>query len=242
MNIVQKWIRHSFSNPQVVVLALVLIFCAGVIVFIGNTLVPAFASLVIAFLLEGLIKPLEKMRVPRLLSVCIVFSVFLCFLLFLIIGLLPLLSKQITQFLQEIPGWLVRGQAELMGLPEHYPQFFTQDQIREVMATVRNQITACGQYILSFSLSSVRSLFTMLLYTVLMPIMVFFFLKDKDKIMHWIRGFLPEDHSLTSAVWCEVRTQTGNYVRGKIWEIFIVWGVSYIVFLILGLHYTVLIS
>ncbi len=242
MNIIQNWIRRSFSNPQVVVLALVLAFCIGVFVFIGDTLVPAFASLVVAFLLEGLIKPLEKRRVPRLLAVCLVFTAFLCFLLFLIIGLLPLLSNQITQFIQEIPGWLMQGQAALMRLPEYYPQFFTQAQISEVIGTVKNQITAYGQYILSFSLSSMRSLLSMAIYTVLMPIMVFFFLKDKDKIMHWIRGFLPEDHSLTSAVWFEVKTQTGNYVRGKIWEIFIIWFVSYIVFLILGLHYALLLS
>ncbi len=60
--------------------------------------------------------------------------------------------------------------------------------------------------------------------------------------MRWILGFLPKDHSLTSTVWQEVRTQTGNYVRGKIWEILIVWWVSYMVFLILGLNYAMLIS
>ena len=55
-----------------------------------------------------------------------------------------------------------------------------------------------------------------------LPIMVFFFLKDKEQILKWIADFLPHDHSLTRRVWAEVEKQAGNYVRGRVWEILIV--------------------
>jgi len=76
----------------------------------------------------------------------------------------------------------------------------------------------------------------------LMPLLVFFFLKDKDRLLHWATGFLPEDRRLASEVWQEVDLQIGNYVRGKVWEIFIVWTVSYVTFAVLGLDFAILIS
>ncbi|MGX9366563.1 AI-2E family transporter [Desulfoplanes sp. PS50] len=242
MNIIHQWFRKYFSDQQVVVLALVLIFAVVVILTIGDMIAPVIASMVIAFLLESVIKPLERMRVPRLLAVSLVFIFFMLFLVFLVIGLLPLLTQQLTQFIQEVPSWLSRGQTELMRLPDRYPQLFTEDQVREVVGVIKTQITFYGQQMLSFSLSSMRSILTVVVYIVLMPIMVFFFLKDKDKITGWFRSFLPEDHSLASIVWKDVQLQTGNYVRGKIWEIIIIWGASYISFLFLGLNYAMLLS
>ena len=87
-----------------------------------------------------------------------------------------------------------------------------------------------------------RSVFSFLVYLVLMPIMVFFFLKDKEQILKWIADFLPHDHSLTRRVWAEVEKQAGNYVRGRVWEILIVWLATYACFLITGLEYAMLLS
>ncbi|MBM9532360.1 AI-2E family transporter, partial [Desulfoprunum benzoelyticum] len=79
-------------------------------------------------------------------------------------------------------------------------------------------------------------------YMVLMPIMVFFFLKDKDVILGWLCDFLPRDHTLASTVWMDVKTQAGNYVRGRIWEVLIVWATTYACFLFFGLDYAMLLS
>jgi putative permease len=75
-----------------------------------------------------------------------------------------------------------------------------------------------------------------------MPLLVFFLLKDKDRLIQWLTSFLPEDRSLATEVWREVDFQIGNYVRGKAWEIMIVWAVSFATFSILRLQYAMLIS
>jgi putative permease len=71
---------------------------------------------------------------------------------------------------------------------------------------------------------------------------VFFFLKDKERIIGWIIAYLPRDRELTTQVWREVNIQIGNYVRGKIWEILIVGVVSYVTFALMGLQYAVLLA
>ena len=84
-------------------------------------------------------------------------------------------------------------------------------------------------------MSSVVGVLTILVYLVLMPMLVFFFLKDKNQILAWFSGFLPRERPLANQVWEEVDRQIGNYARGKMWEIFIVGSVTYTVFKFLGL-------
>jgi putative permease len=81
-----------------------------------------------------------------------------------------------------------------------------------------------------------------LVVLLVLPLLVFFFLKDKDRILAWFRDFLPADFTLTQQVWQEVDVQMGNYVRGKFWEIIIVWGVSAAVFAYMDLQFAMLLG
>jgi putative permease len=47
---------------------------------------------------------------------------------------------------------------------------------------------------------------------------------------------------LTESVWQEANVQVTNYIRGKGWELLIIWGISYAVFKALGLQFSLLIS
>ena len=242
MRTIREWFASYLADPQVVVLAVLLLTGAAVVLFLGNMIAPVIASLVIAYLLEGIVRPLESRRVPRVLAVILVFFPFMVFLLFLLLWALPLISQQVVQLFQEIPNMINKGQLELLRLPDRYPQFISEEQVRELVATIRSQLGLLGQHVLSISISSMRSLFMILIYIVLMPLMVFFFLKDKYKINRWLRGFLPADYSLASQVWHDVDRQIGNFIRGKAWEILIVWGAAYATFLLFKLDYALLLS
>lgn len=242
MNIVKQWFHDHFSDPQVVILALVLVFGVAVVLTVGDMIAPVIASMVIAFLLDGVIKSLENLGVPRFLAVGGVFSAFMIFLGVVLLGLLPLLINQLTQFFKELPGFISQGQAALLQLPEQYPTFISEAEVRNLMSSIGAQLTFYGQRLLTFSLASLGSVFTFIIYLVLMPIMVFFFLKDKKMILAWGRAFLPEDHNLASRVWQDVNRQIGNYVRGKVWEIMIVWGATYMTLLFIGMDYAMLLG
>lgn len=242
--IIREWLDRNFSDPQLVILSFLLIIGFFVVFLLGNMLIPVFASIVIAYLLEGMVAGLKRLRVPHLVAVLIIFSIFMASLLLLIIGLLPLLSRQIGQFLQQLPNMISAGQQALMTLPEKYPDIISQDQIKQILGFIKSEFTRFdpGQGILSLSLKSVRGLISVLVYLILVPLLVFFFLKDKIKIIEWVKQFLPQNRGLATAVWREVNLQIANYVRGKIWEIIIVWTVSYITFSLLGLQFALLLS
>ena len=242
LQVIRDWIDRHFSDPQILVLGFMLVIGFVFIIVFGDMLIPVFASIVIAYLLDGMVVRLARFKVPRMLSVLIVFLVFLACLLLLIIFLLPLLSRQIAQLVQQLPMMLAAGQNELMGLPERYPDIVSQTQIKQVLDFIGVELTALVKRLLSLSIASVRGVIAILVYLILVPLMVFFMVKDKQKILGWLANILPDNRLLASQVWREVNQQFGNYIRGKIWEILIVWSVSYVTFKLLGMQLTMLVS
>ncbi len=238
----RNWVNRYLADPQLIILGLLLLFGFILIYMLGNLLTPVFASIIIAYLLEGMVCRLQNFRVPRMASVIIVFLLFLASMLLVFIGLLPMLSRQLAQLYQQIPDWIARGQKELMQLPQTYPEYISETQVKDIMNIIGTELSKLGQQVLMLSLASVRGVISTVVYAILVPLMVFFFLKDKTLIIEWLKGFLPEERRLATEVWHEVNGQVAKYVRGKIWEILIVWGASYITFKVLGLNFTALIS
>ena len=242
MKMITDWFRYQFNNPQVVFLTLFLVLLFVVVVLMGNMLAPLLAAVVIAYLLEGLVGVLEKTRLPRLIAVLVVYFAFLLFVVLILFGLLPLLSQQATQFVQQIPSMLNVGQDVLLKLPESYPDIVSADQIAEIIVVIRTELTSWGQKLLSVSLASVMGVITILIYLILMPILIFFMMKDKEALVAWVARFAPSEHQLVGQVWSEVDRQIGNYVRGKFWEIVIVWFACVVTSSVLGLQYTMLLA
>ncbi len=242
MNIFQDWFKRHFTDPEIIILTILLVLSTVVMVTMGQTLAPILASIFIAYLLDGLVLSLERLRAPRFPAVLFIFLLFLAFLFFLLFGLFPMLSFQMGQFVKDLPNMLTRGKDLLMHLPSRYPELISQSQISALTDILQSEIGNMGQKIFTLSMASVRGLVTFLVYLVLMPLMVFFFLKDKDKIFCWLSDFLPENKSMSGIVWQEVNLQFGNYVRGKFWEVLIIWLASYITFLLLGLEVAMLIG
>lgn len=242
MKLVTDWFKRTFSDPQVVVLTLVLVVGFAVVLTLGNMLAPALASVVIAYLLEGVVGYLERYHLPRFVAVIIVFSTFMLFFMVVLFGLMPLLSRQVTELVQQLPSMVGQGQKLLMQLPERYPDVVTVEQIQDVIATIRQELANMGQTLLSLSLSSVVGFITLLVYLILVPLLVFFFLKDKRLILDWTLQFLPQERRITDEVWRDVDDQIANYVRGKFWEIMIIGAVSYVTFSAFGLDYALLLA
>ena len=242
MRLITDWFKRTFSDPQIVFLTLVLTVGFAIILTMGNMLTPVLASAVIAYLLEGLVVVLEDRGMPRALAATLVFFAFVLFLTLVLFGLMPLLSRQVTELVQQLPSMIAEGEKALLTLPERFPEIVSMQQAEEILSAIRREIASYGQQVLSMSVSSVVGVLTILVYLVLMPMLVFFFLKDKDIIMRWFGGFMPGERRLADQVWREVDRQIANYVRGKFWEIIIVWAVTLLAFSFFGLQYAMLLS
>jgi len=241
IDVLRDWYDRHFSDPQAIILALMLIFGVVLIAFLGNVLTPVIAAVVIAYVLEGVVKKLCKLKVPHLLAVIIVVMSFIVLLLVLMLGLSPLISQQLSQFFLEVPNMLTKGQILLNDLPRDYP-FITEMQIQDLVSHINTEIASISQLVVSQSLSSVVNLFTILVYMVVVPLLVFFFLKDKANILQWLSQFLPSQGGLVAKVWTDVDIKIGSYIRGKLLEVLVVGVATYIPLKLFDLQYSALLS
>lgn len=242
MDMIKNWLKQHFSDPQVVILAGLLLSGLIAILFAGEHLAPVIASVIIAYLLEGIIQPLQRVGAPRMLAVLSVFSLFFLAMLALLFWLFPILTRQATQLLQEVPAMLIEGQRLILTLPEQYPAIFSEVEIESALNQIRREAVSFTDTMLRQTVSSVIGVITLVVYMVLMPLLVFFFLKDKELILGWARRHMPKERGLAARVWQGVDAQLGNFIRGKFWEILLVWAASYVTFIFMGLNFAVLLG
>ena len=242
IEIFKRWYQLNFQNPQTVILALILVVGSVLVIVMSTHLMPILVSVVIAYLFEGSVQKLGKVGINRTVSASLMTALFLTLILLMFLVLLPLLSAQISDLIRELPGMLAKGQTMLAQLPQRYPDYVSEQQVNEILSVMRGEISSLGQHIVTMSLSSVVSIITFFVYLILLPLMLFFFLKDKDLILYWLSRFLPGDLELVNDVWAELNIKIASYVRGKFMEIAIIWVSTYIGFALMGLNYAMLLS
>ncbi len=242
IRVFKKWLSLYFHDEEALILLLLLFAGLVLVVSMGQVLAPVIASVIIAFLLQGVIGRLIRYKVPQPVAVTVAFLLFVggsCAVIFVV---LPLAWRQLTTLFNELPGMLGQGQSFLSVLPERYPDLIKESQIDQLIDIARERLGQFGEVVVSFSLSSIPNLVALLIYIVLIPILVFFFLKDSSTILHWLASFLPKERPLMEKVWWEMNDQIANYVRGKFIEILLVGGVCYIAFALMGLNYAALLA
>jgi putative permease len=240
--VLRDWMQRYFSDEEAVVLAVLLVLAFTVVLKLGGMLAPVLAGLVLAFLMQGMVIQLKRLRMPERVAVGVVFALFMGALALFLLVLVPLLWHQLITLFNELPGMLAKWQSLLLLLPERYPHLVSDEQVLQAIEVARGEIGKFGQWALTFSLSSLPLLVNMMIYLVLVPILVFFFLKDRQMIGRWVRGYLPRERTLITRVAEEMNRQIANYIRGKVIEIFICGGVTYIAFVALGLNYSALLA
>lgn len=240
--VLRDWIQRYFSDEEAVVLAVLLILGFTAVLTLGGMLAPVLAGMVLAYLMQGLVVTLERLRVPGGAAVGLVFALFMGLLLVFMVVVVPLLWHQLITLFNELPGMLAKWQSLLLLLPERYPHLVSDEQVLQAIEVARGEIGKFGQWALTFSLSSLPLLVNIMIYLVLVPILVFFFLKDREMIGQWVRGYLPRERALITRVAHEMNRQIANYIRGKVIEIFICGGVTYVGFVVLGLNYAALLA
>jgi len=241
LDIFNRWFQRHFSDPQVIFLVVFLILSFSIVISFNDTLAPVFAAIVIAYLLEGLVVLSNQLIKRRQISVVLVFVGFLTVFMLTLFVITPLLWEQVTDLITDTPRYIEQGRQLILQLPTHY-SFISEDAVLEIFSLIQSQVTTMGKHVLTFSLSSIQGSITIMIYLILAPLLVFFFLKDKDLILGWFMRFFPKNTQLSTQVWREMDQQIGNYVRGKFWEITIISAMCFITFSFLGLKYALLIS
>ena len=243
LKVLKDWVDRYLSDPQAILLAVLI---GGSIVLLrtmSTILAPVLASIIIAYLLQWLVDLLVlRWKMPRLVAVLIAYSAFLGIFLSALFVLWPIIWQQLLHLLDELPNMINRAKEFLYLLPEQFPEYLTKETIDSMMVGLITQLKVTAKMLVTASIASLPTIIALVIYLILVPLMIFFFLKDSPAISQWFTGFLPRNRKLLHTVWEEVDLQIGNYVRGKAAEVIIMAIATYIVFYFFHLNYPLLLA
>ncbi|HHQ4804107.1 AI-2E family transporter [Aeromonas veronii] len=242
LEVLKHWYQTRFSDPDAVTLFLLLVFCFTIIWLFGDLLAPLLVALVMAYLLEWPVARLQKAGLSRTLATSVILILFIAVAVASLLGLIPTLVSQGINLAKEAPAMLTHAQDYVRTLPDKYPELIDVSLVETVIDNIRQRILSGGEHLVSASLSSLVNVVAIMIYLILVPLMVFFMLKDKRVLMGSLRRFLPRNRTLVNRVWVEMNNQIINYIRGKVIEILIVGIATYVPFALMGLRYSVLLA
>ena len=234
--------KRIFNNEETIIFSVIIILSLIAFSLFIEVLTPFIISIIVAYLLVGLQKNIEMYNVSQPLSTIIAFSVFIIVGAAMFTWLIPLLYVQLQSFVLDIPRLFNDFLNFVSTIPATFPELVDSDQISVFFQAVSSELSSITQNIVKSSISGIQSTITFLLYVILFPILVYFFLFDRKNIIEGCLKIIPGDRAMLSQVWSEMDIQLSNYVRGKVLEIFIVGIAAAILFAAFGLNYGALLA
>ncbi len=242
LSLLFHWYKRRFSDPQAIGLLAILLAAFCILFFFSGLLAPLLVALVLAYLLEWPVVRLQRIGCSRSWATSIVLILFAGILLVMVLIVAPVAWQQGINLTRDLPNMLNKLYISAAALPQRFPALVDAGIIDIIVENLHSRLTGLGESLVRYSLASLVGLMTLMIYLVLVPLMVFFLLKDKEQMLNAVRRVLPRNRGLAGTVWKEMNQQITNYIRGKVLEMVVTGVVSWIAFLVLGLNYALLLA
>ena len=234
----------SIKKHQEIVIQIIITVILSYLLFnYINVFTPFIISLFIVYLLESCITKIMNYGSKRKITATFIYIVFLGFFVIVIFFIFPILWKQFLLLLShDLPILFPKTQTNLVYLLNKYPEYFTEDQIKIFMQGCYSYSQILGKKIISLSLYSISNISSIIIHLILIPIIIFFLLKDRNKILTFFHKFSFYKSDVLSKIYFRLDKQIGNYIKGKTIEIFIVSFFTFILFWYFNMPYALLLS
>ena len=206
------------------------------ITFLG-LLVPLFAGWVLAWLVEPLIKVLERKNINRKLGTTIVYFIFIVIMILLIVLVVPEFINQLKELISQLPTYLSKVKDFISGL---FNRFNTDAlDIKSIQTDINNQLEKYVTDFTSNGLTGIVSVVTSILSSGLTVglslIIAFYFSLSFDKMTRKVNNTLPKNHrNEIINIFGQIGDMTRRYVNGTLFSSLIVTIFTFIGLLISG--------
>ncbi|MFQ5535639.1 MAG: AI-2E family transporter [Sphingomonadales bacterium] len=179
--------RISFWLGGLIVFALLLYSFSGI-------LFPFVAGFAVAYFCDPIVDTIEKIGLPRSLATASVVGAFFALLVVLGFLLAPVIESQVAGFAVELPNYVIQVREALQPLIEKLMAGLGEEQASEVKVAagkiLENALKWLGEVGVRV-LSGGAALFNLLSLLLITPVVAFFLLRDWDRIVAQIDGWLP---------------------------------------------------
>lgn len=238
--------------------------------FLQPVLIPVAVAAILAFLLEPVVKFFMRLKFSRLWSILTVYALFAGFFLGLLVYILPPAYRQGRELVRNFPSYMQKTEALATNTLASLQRFTELDPFRDkdqpltpgdqVGAMVGNAVRDAGVWVqqklpdlavesgrfVQRSLGGFLGVFGFLLSLILVPIFLFFFLRDSPSIAdNWSRYLPLRASPLKSEIVSlvgEINTYLISFFRGQLLVSLIDGVLIAVALLILGLDFAILIG
>ncbi|WP_419893358.1 AI-2E family transporter [Oceanobacillus kimchii] len=212
------------------------------VVLVKTVVLPLVLSAIAYYLLNPIVNYLEKKNIKRIYSIFGLFIIIIGLLTVLIVSVIPVLREQIMSLIENLPPFIndIEDMVEsLVG-----SQVINQSQILSSLdiSSFVTQISEKSLDLVDTAFSNIGGVIgavtEIVLAIVTLPFILFYLLKDGDKLPRYFLKFLPVSlRDQTYTVLKEMNTQISAYIRGQIIVAFCIGLLMYIGFTIIQLDY-----
>lgn len=186
-------------------------------VTVGAIIKPFIFSIILAYLLNPIVQVFERRKIRRIYSVIIVYLLFLALIFLFAVVLIPRLIKDIKILVENLPQYTLQFQALVRDFQNSYmnsnlPQGL-KDIIDENILNLQDLIAVT----LQSTLDSVMNTFSKILNVIIVPVIVFYLLKDAEYFKKQSMLLLPKKHrNKALLLFRDIDNAFGKFIRGQI--------------------------
>jgi len=232
------------EKPSGIFLPLFLLF-SGVIVFFimfyffSSITLPFLITIIFAYLMSPLVTKLEKRGIVRPLAVLILLIFILCIFFFLFRFGLPALFAEI----QDLSGYLPRLQAALPSWENKLTEMVPFVNWKDVQTSFSDMLGSMIKKLVGSIPDILSNIITIIYFLVIIPFLLFFFMKDGRIIVKRIISFAPNRFFEVAAYMVrEIDVILGRFLRGIFIENTIIAALAVTGLSIIGMKNAVLIG
>ncbi|MGT2887173.1 AI-2E family transporter [Streptococcus didelphis] len=249
-----KWILNNKSVVIVMVLLLlfltILVFSKiafllePVLAFLTILMLPLVISTILYYLTKPLVDFIEKLGPNRTSSIFIVFALIICLLVWVFSGLFPMISKQLTTFLSDLPRYVGIVNKEMNKLLDSQWLISYQSELKDMLTNISKKALDYSESIsknaINWAGSFASAIARIAVSIIVSPFILFYFLRDSGKMKDGLVNVLPNGLRIPiSRVLGDINKQLSGYVQGQVTVAIIVGFMFAIFFSLINLKYAI---
>ena len=249
--------KIDFTLEKITKIALVIFILAAlifVLYFVKGALFPFAIGIVLTYVLHPLVISLEKVlpfkkeypNLIRSVSIAIVYLLLAFILIIALILILPPLFSQSTELLSKLPAFITDARNTVEGWNKEYATSIPEEirlEIDDMLANAGEILVGAFRGIINRTALAVVHALTLVVGLVVVPIFVFYLLKDKEKVHEsFIESFPPEMQIHVVHVLRILNRVVGAYVRAQVSLAAGVWVVIAMGLFLMDVEYAVLLG
>ncbi|KZB56127.1 hypothetical protein AUP42_02340 [Thalassospira lucentensis] len=199
-----------------------LIFIVGFFLLIwlfSSILLPFVAGMAIAYFLDPLADRLEERGFNRTLATTVITVLFFLIFIFVLLLIVPMIGNQLAGFLERLPGYIDTLRNTILPHIQHIVDRVAPETLQNISDSAKGQTANAIKWvgnILTNVLSGGLALLNFLSLLFITPVVAFYLLRDWDKIVAKVDGYLPR-RSAKDIRQCarEIDETLAGFVRGQ---------------------------